>query len=244
MRCFINRMARPAVFYFTDALAFINFLMEVVKFMHKENCKILALHHYSRMKPLKCSIVSGDIDNFFTVKAKEKIEFENDIVKGDPVIIGTPAGNDDVRVFGGSVIAINKDTGTLVISPDKVLNFPNRREHERFPVSLFGYIRCHEDSKGKSFACIKDMSYGGFRIYTGADLKTGDSIELDIYFDHNVFSVSGIVVRQSVCYGRNEYGIQIIYREKDSISTVKDYLDRLLENEKELLKRHLVADMK
>lgn len=206
--------------------------------MKNNNSSNLILRHYSRTKPLKCDIVSGDVNNFFTAKIKDPVELNNEITKGDPVIFGIKV-DDDIKVTGGSIIAFSEDSKNITISPDKVLVVTERRQYERFPVSLYGYIKRYDSNERKYCAYVKDMSYNGFRIYSEAELNPGENIELDINFEHSVFTVSGIVMRKETCYGRNEYGIQLLFTNKNSIYSIKENIDRLLANEKEMLKRHL-----
>ncbi len=206
--------------------------------MQNNNASSLILRHYSRTKPLKCVIVSGDVNNFFTAQIKEPVELDSEITKGDPVIFGIKI-NDDVKITGGSIIAFSDGSKNITISPDKMLVVAERRQYERFPVSLYGYIKRYDTNERKCCAYVKDMSYNGFRVYSEAELNPGENIELDINFEHNVFTVSGIVMRKETCYGRNEYGIQMIFTNKNSIYTIKENIDRLLLSEKEMIKRQL-----
>jgi hypothetical protein len=205
----------------------------------QNNSPNLILRHYSRTKPINCDIVSGDVNNFFTAKIKDPIDLDNEIVKGDPVIFGIKV-DDDIKITGGSIIAFTDETKNITISPDKSFAVVERRQYERFPVSLYGYIKQFETNDRKCCAYIKDISYNGFRIYSEAELNPGENIELDINFEHSVFSVNGVVLRKTTCYGRNEYGIQMIFTNKNSIYTIKENIDRLLFSEKEIIMRHLL----
>lgn len=160
--------------------------------------------------------------------------------KGDPIIFGFLLENGTLEFNGGSIIAISENGRDLIIAADKTANTLERRQYERFPLSLHARCRANNTMETRD-AYIKDLSYSGFRIYTDLDLNTQDTIELDIYDHNNVFNLTGLVIRKTTCYSRNEYGIQIVYTSKSTISTTKDFLDKLQLSEKELIRRYLLS---
>lgn len=196
---------------------------------------LVVVRHYFRTKPFKCSIVSGQIHSFFTVQAHNSFQMANGIVKGDPIIIAKLSEKQDVKIYGGHVITVTEEAGNIIILPDNIGYTEERREHERYPVSLHGYIKYGSAGECTSPIFIKDLSHSGFRIYTSADLAVEDSIQIDICSNYHVLNVEAIVVRKSVNYGRNEYGVQIIFRSKSAIKAIRDCLDSLLNNEKDLI---------
>ncbi|MCX7708390.1 MAG: PilZ domain-containing protein [Clostridia bacterium] len=205
---------------------------------------ILSIRHYFQLKPITGTIISGDPSNFFTVKITEDYALGKNILKGDPVLYSSFSDIDDIQVKGGSVITILEKDKQMIISPDKEFNsMIERRQYERHPVSLHGNMRILNSGQKATPVCIKDMSYSGFRIYSQADLNAGDTIEVDVYLHNNILTIQGTVMRKSICYGRNEYGIQIVYRDKNSMYSIKDYMDKMLQNEKDLLKTQLVKSL-
>lgn len=204
------------------------------------NQSILSIRHYSQLKPITCSVVSGSTNSFFTVKMVDPVNFEDSIFKGDPILFGSLQENDTVNVSGGNVIAFVEAENNIIITPDKVFDGLERRQHERFPVSLCGSLVCHDSGKKRAHVYIKDMSYSGFRIYSDADLNEGTSVDIDVFLHNNMLNISGIIMRKSIFYGRNEYGIQIVFRDKNAIYATQDFLDKLLNSEKELIKKQLI----
>jgi len=206
--------------------------------------EILSIQHYFQLKPVSCIVVSGDIDSFFTAKTLEPIKIGSRIIKGDPIIIGALQNNNEVEVTGGRVIAVNDAEGHIIVSPDKIYDSEDRRKFERYPVSLSGNITCHKSGGKREDAYIKDMSHAGFCVYSKADLHSGDNVEVDIYLHNNVFNICGTIMRKSVSYGRYEYGIQTVYKDKSSMYSIRDFLDKLLINDKEVIKKHLLKDFR
>ena len=206
------------------------------------NQAVVSIRHYSQLKPLACTIVNGNPESFFTVKFADSAMAGYEIIKGDPIIYGAME-NDNFAINGGNVIAYVEPEGNIVISPDKVFNIAERRQYERFPVSLFGSLTRHASGKKRFHAYIKDMSYSGFRLYSEVDLNVGDSIEVDIFLHNSMLNVAGTIMRKSVFYGRNEYGIQIVFRDKSAIYATQEFLDKLLSSETELLRKQLVKNL-
>lgn len=205
------------------------------------NIKELSLRHYFRVQPLKCIIVSGDINNFLTMKTCEAVEFNNHVIKGDPVIFGTLTEVNDVKINGGNIISINEKDGTIIVSPDKSFIGSEKREFERYPVSLLGYIKNETKTPKGSYIYIKDISYSGLRFYSTAELEFKDTVQLELYLHENVLNIEGTILRKSVSYGRTEYAIHFIFRTQDSIYNIREYLDKLAIIEKRLLLKHLVC---
>lgn len=211
--------------------------------MSIQSPELLVIRHYSYLKPIPCTVVSGNTNSFFTVKMLEPANIENSIIKGDPLIFGSLDEKDNVVLHGGNVIAFVEAEGNIVITPDKIFDGSDRRQYERFPVSLSGNLVYYGDTKKRSHAFLKDMSYSGFRLYSNADLSEGDEVEVDVFLHNNMLNVSAKVVRKSVFYGRHEYGVQVIFRDKGSIYATQDFMDKLRVYEKELIKKQLLNNL-
>lgn len=211
--------------------------------MSHQKADYLALLHYSKSKPLTCALVSGAIDNFFTVKLNEPMDPFNDISKGDPVTFGKIDKDDkdkEVKIFGGFVLS-KADENELTISPDMTSFSVERRRSERHPVSIFGYIKHGERKENVSSICIKDISYDGLRICTETELKVEDSVEVNICIFDNVLNIDGTVVRKRPMFGKSEYGVQLEFKYKNMVFNIRDYVDNLVAQEKKLLENHLLA---
>lgn len=198
----------------------------------------LALRHYSRSRPVTCSLISGTIDNFFTVKLKDAFDIYKDITKGDPVLFGKCGKEQETKIIGGFVLS-KAENNEITVSPD-ILSFELERRHNpRYPVSIFGYIKHGPVKENVSSAWIKDISYEGLRICTDSILEVEDSIDVNICISNRVFNIEGIIVRKKLLYGRNEYGIQITFRYKSSVFTTREYVDNLILQERKMLENHL-----
>jgi hypothetical protein len=198
----------------------------------------LVLRHYSRSKPVTCSLISGTLDNFFTVKLNDALDIYKDVIKGDPVIFGKYAKEKETKIIGGFVLS-KAENDEITVSPDMNTFDYERRHNTRYPVSIFSYIKHGPAREFVSSAWIKDISYEGLRICTDSVLAIEDSIEVNICISSRVFNIEGVVVRKKVLYGRNEYGIQITFKYKDLVFTTREYIDNLILQEKRLIENHL-----
>jgi hypothetical protein len=203
----------------------------------QEPGSILALRHYSHSKPFTCSFVSGNLENFFTVRIKGPLGVYISIAKGDPVTFGT-IENDQANVFGGFILSRN-DTD-ITISPDMTSFQVERRKNTRHPVSLLGSVkRISERSNGTSTAWIKDISYEGIRLCTDCAFEVNDEIAIHIFDQNRVLDLEGSVVRKSTLFGRNEYGVQLIFKYKSSVFSIRYAIDSLVQQERDLILSHL-----
>lgn len=202
----------------------------------------LVLRHYNKFKPISCSVLSGDIKKLFTVKFDDN-EFNGDeILKGDPVLIGILHG-EDMEINGGSIVGVTPQEDQFIICSNEIVKMAkefDKREYDRYPASLLGDIKLIDSSKREA-ACIKNISYSGIGIYSTGDFEENDVVEITVYLSNNVSKYDGTIMRKAKVYGRNEYGIQIIHRDKNSIEITKNQLFGLVQNERELMYRHLLS---
>ena len=203
----------------------------------------LVLKHYNKLKPINCIVISGDTNKLFTVKLDDNESSGVEIIKGDPILIGELNTNESIRISGGSVVSASPRDEKLIICSNEVVNVPkelDKRGYDRYLVSLLGDIKVIGSNKRET-ACIKDISYSGMCIYSTGDYSINENLEITIYLSNNVSKFDGTVIRKSTLFGRNEYGIQIIHRDKTSMETTKTQLFTLIQNEKELMYRHLLS---
>lgn len=202
---------------------------------------VMALRHFSLSRPLTCSLISGNLENFFTLRINGPVGIYVDIVKGDPIIF-CRLDNGTSDICGGFVLS--KMESDITISPDVTSFKVERRKSPRFPVSILGYTNHVNDKKCSFPVWIKDISYDGLRIYTEADFNVKDRIGVNICISGKVLDIDGTIVRSSVLFGRNEYGIQITYRYKSSVFSIRESIDYLVEQERRLIEDHLMTQQK
>lgn len=203
----------------------------------------LVLKHYNKLKPINCIVISGDINKLFTVKLDDNEGSGAEIIKGDPILIGVLNSDESIKIIGGNVVGATPQEEKFIICSNEVVNIPkelDKRGYDRYPVSLLGDIKLVGTSKREA-ACIKDISYSGMCIYATGDFSINDIVEVTLYLSNNVSRFDGTVIRKATLYGRNEYGIQIVHRDKTSMDATKTQLFTLVQNEKELMYRHLLS---
>lgn len=201
----------------------------------------LVLRHYNKFKPISCEIVSGDVNKLFTVKFNDNESNGAEIIKGDPVLIGRLKG-EEIEVNGGSVVGVTPYEDKYIICSNDVVKMAkefDKREYDRYPASLLGDIKLLDTNERKT-ACIKNISYSGMSVYSDGDYEINDVVEITIYLSNNVSRYDGTVLRKSKSYGRMEYGIQIIHKDKSSMESTKNLLFGLVQNERELMYRYIL----
>jgi hypothetical protein len=202
----------------------------------------LVLRHYNKLKPINCKVVSGDEENLFTIEIVDNENKGLDVIKGDPVLICTLDKDDSLNITGGSVIGANKEKHRYILCKNEILNISKemeKRQNERFPTSLLGEIKSDNSSDRESLY-IKDFSYLGMGVYSPGDYNIDDKVDISIYLSNNVVTFDGSIVRKKVSFGRNEYGIQLIHRDKNAMISTQSQLNTLVQNEKNLIYRHLI----
>lgn len=205
----------------------------------------LVLRHYNKFKPISCIAISGDINKLFTIKFDDNENKNNgaEIIKGDPVLIGVLKDEEDLQVSGGSVLGITPQNDEYIICSNKVAELTkelDKREFNRFPTSLLGDIKV-VDTNTRLSACIKNISYSGMCVFSNGDFEIDDVVEIGIYMSNNVSKYDGTVVRKEKSFGRNEYGIQIIHRDKNAMYAAQSQIANLVQNERELMYRHILS---
>lgn len=193
--------------------------------------------HYSSEKPLYGEIIRGRMGEFITAKLPN-----TDVSlfrRGDPLVIGQldPYEETGVKCFGGNIVDTNKSQHIVLISPDKSFHDPERRQYTRHKVSLTGYIRSNVNKKEE--ICIKDISYSGVGLYSEKEIDVNSTVTIDMLLGGMLFTSDGTIIRKSTIYGRKEYGVQLLHRDKQSIYYTQHCFDTYLESEINKLKRIL-----
>lgn len=193
----------------------------------------ISVRHYSGLSPFK-SIVLEATEEIITIKLAKEFAAMN-FLDGDPVVFGIVSGN-QVHIVGCNIIKVNHKEGILELRIDKVESDAEKREYERFPVSLYADMRMRESRK-KYLAIIKDISYYGMLVYSKEDLQTNQQLEIDIYLDKTMIFLKGSVARKDKNPNYYEYGLKITYEDASSLNYVRDYLKRLKESQEDAVKK-------
>ncbi len=206
--------------------------------MQKSN---LVLRHYNKLKPINCSVISGDANKLFTVELSNNEGKGLEMIKGDPVLIGRLNDDESLSITGGNVVGVTQQDDKYIIYANEIAFNINieRRQYERYPTSLLGEIKLQNSNKRESL-CLKDLSYSGMCVYSTGDFNVEDNVEVCIFLNNSVAMYDGIVIRKAKNYGRNEYGIKIVHRDKNSISTAQAQLTSLVQSEKDIIYKHLL----
>lgn len=202
----------------------------------------LVLRHYNKVKPMNCTIISGDTKKVFTVKLNDGEKSGAEILKGDPVLIGFLNGDETLNINGGNIVgAMPKEDEYIIYSnnPENIAIEMERRQYERFPTSLLGDMKLSESSRREPI-CIKDFSYAGMCIYSTDDFNEDDEVEISVFLSSSVIKYDALIVRKTTNFGRCEYGVQLKHRDKNSMYAAQNQLTAFMQNEKEVIYRHLL----
>lgn len=189
----------------------------------------LVLKHYSKIKTMNCSVVSGDINKLVTVRFDDTDCKNVNPLKGDPVLLGIVGNTNEIQMYGGRVIAIT-DGNLLICSKEvKTEELELRRDYLRFPVSLLADVKVVGVHNWED-ACIIDVSYSGMRICSDANFNVGSIIELNVFLSNNVSKFEAVIVRKTKTFNRFEYGTKII-KGKNDIYAIQKKIYNILREE-------------
>lgn len=195
--------------------------------------------HYSSEKPLNGEIIRGRAGEFIT--AKVFCSEINCLKRGDPLVIGHLDSGEaiGVKCFGGNIVDTFTNQNMILVSPEKNYYDVEKRQYTRHKVSLAGYIRSNVNKNEEIW--IKDISYAGLGIYSKVEMDVNSTVTIDLFFGSQMYTSEGMIVRKSASYGRNEYGVQLLHRDKQSIYYTQELIDKYLEKAINELKRSLGA---
>lgn len=189
---------------------------------------VISVRHYSGLAPFKSIIINTD-DEKIILRLTKEFAIMN-FLAGDPVVLGYES-EEEVKIFGCNILDINIRENTLYLQVDSIDSESNRRQYERYPVSLYADIKLRNGGK-KFLATIKDMSYYGMLIYSKADLNISELLEVAIYMEKSTVFFNTNIVRKAERPNYFEYGLGIIYSDGSSLNYMKDYL-KVLKMEQE-----------
>ncbi len=189
----------------------------------------LVLKHYTKIRTMNCSVVSGDINKLVTVRFDDTDCKSVNLLKGDPVLLGIAGKNSELQIYGGRIIAFT-DGNYLICSKEvKTDVLELRRKYFRHPVSLLADVKVVGDHNWED-ACIIDVSYSGMRICSEANFNTGSIIEINVFLSNNVSKFEAIIVRKAKTFSRFEYGTKII-KDKNDIFVIQKKIYNILREE-------------
>lgn len=190
---------------------------------------VITISHYSGVNPFK-SILLEIKGEQAVVKLTKEFAVMN-FLEGDPVVFGYEQ-DDKVYIYGCNIKSLDLKQSTITLEIDNVDFRENKRQSERFPVSLYADIKTQHSNK-KHLATIKDISKFGLLIYSKADIPEGTTLEIDIYTDKNMIFLKANVVRKVKQENYFEYGLNIVYQDNATMSFMENFIERLkLEQEK------------
>src|SRR3989339_588595 len=115
----------------------------------------ILVRHYSNRSAVKSKIVKID-NNLISIKV-EKTAKAWDYLINDPVVIMI-LNNSIFFSISCNIIAIKVKEELIEVLVDDIRSNDDRRQEERYPVSLYADIK-ERDTKKKYFATIKNISF-------------------------------------------------------------------------------------
>lgn len=189
----------------------------------------ISIRHYSGISAYGSTILGIDNDNMH-VRLKKEFAVMN-FLEGDPLVFGYESDG-HVFIGGSNVLNIDVKKDTMIFKIDKFEAGAEKREHERIPVSIYADVQ--DRSKRQKFhATVKDISCYGMFIYSKANFKLNDQIEVDIHFDKSIRFFKTSVVRKIESPHYFQYGLNIVYEGSSQLGLMKEYIKRLEREQKE-----------
>ncbi|MEM7182252.1 MAG: PilZ domain-containing protein [Spirochaetota bacterium] len=79
---------------------------------------------------------------------------------------------------------------------------------------------CHQKSRKKFVGKVSNLSIGGLKAFTSADIYTGDLLQLEFQLGKNLIKLSGIVIRVS----GNSFIIRNVYSSLEEKNKLLKYI--------------------
>lgn len=192
----------------------------------------LTVRHYSEIKMFK-TVATKVEGNLIFIKLSDDF-IKINLLEGDPLVCGIQKEN-IVYTYGCTVSKIRAKNKIVELNIDNTNTSENRRQHERFPVSLYADIKINELDKNQ-LATIKDLSYYGVSLLTKVELNHNEIIEMNIYIEKVVVFVKGNIVRRINHENWIEYGISMVYDDISSLNEMKEYVKELKRKQEESIR--------
>jgi len=185
--------------------------------------EVVSIRHYSGFYPFKSVILDYQGDNIIIKLTRDFSQMN--FLEGDPVVM-TLLVEEEVISIGCLISQIHSDKGIVHLKIDSIERQPERREHPRYPVSLYADVRKHE-TRRKYLAIIKDINFYGICLYSKAEFDLNDHLELSMYVDLNMVFLDTVLVRKENRDKHFEYGARIIYKDESTMNLMEEYLKKL-----------------
>jgi len=194
---------------------------------------IVSIHHYSGINPFKSVVMEINSDTILLKLAKEFAVMN--FLEGDPVVLGLERG-DEIIIIGCNISEIRPKQDIIELKIDKLDEGSEKRQWERYPVSIYADIRT-KNCRKKSIATIKDLSCYGMLIYSKTDFPLHEQLEIDIYMEKTMIFLKTNIARKVQSKNYFEYGLGILYEDSNSLNYMKDYLKKLRQEQVESIRK-------
>lgn len=194
---------------------------------------IVSISHYSGLSPFKSVVVDVRGDTVLLRLTKEFAIMN--FLEGDPVVFGIEKG-EDVLMGGCNITGLSPRENMVELKVENLEVGTERRQCERYPVSLYADVKTR-NCKKKQLAIIKNISCYGMLIYSKGDFLAGEQLEVDIYMDKTVVHLKTNITRKEQGRHYFEYGLEILYENRNSLNFMKDYIKRLEQEQIDAIRR-------
>jgi hypothetical protein len=194
---------------------------------------VVVIKHYSEFSSIK-SVVVEVTDNILIARLTKDFSQMN-FLEGDPVVVGFEKDN-EVFVMGCSIIEVMQSEDIIMLKIDEVEANNERRNHERYPVSLYADIKVH-GSNNLYLATIKEISYHGMLVCCKADLEADSRLEVDTYLGSYTISLKASIMRKVEQARFFEYGLKLNFEDSESSDFVKNYILSLSNDQEEIVRK-------
>ncbi len=185
--------------------------------------EIVSIRHYSGVNSFKSAIL-GYHEDKVTVKLTRDFSIINFFV-GDPVVISLYV-KEEVISIGCTISQFQNDKGIVELIIDSVERHPERRQYERYPVSIYADVK-KELSRKKYLAIIKDINIYGLCFYSKEEFEVDNQLEISMYVEMNILFLNVVIVRKVKRENYFEYGAKIVYKDASTMNVMEEYLKKV-----------------
>ncbi|MDP4092163.1 MAG: PilZ domain-containing protein [Bacillota bacterium] len=189
---------------------------------------VVSLNYYSSMSPLS-SLVTEVKDNLITLKLTKDFAAYN-LFEDEPVTMGY---EDEGSIYLSSCIitSINPGSRTVTVEADNFDVITDKRINQRFPVSLYAYMKSNSTS-GNPILIVKNISVEGFKVISKDDIDIDNDFDMELSIGNTILPVRVKVIWKFQHDQNFEYGFKVISANFQTVNLLKQSI-KILKDEYE-----------
>lgn len=172
------------------------------------------------------NIIKESSDNILVVNLNDYY-FKKGVMVGDYISVRF-SYEDNEYVIDGEITDIDiYDTYTISIFINNINIYKNRRKHFRYYSKLGASLKTDPHEKGV-YSIVVNISVAGCAIISKSNINIGSTVNVDLFVSSkNITSITGVITRKRALNYGYEYGISITNISGNSESKLKELVEKL-----------------